>query len=1422
MAINQNRPVISYENIALFQSKSPAYSAASNSGHNLSFLPLVQGINFSIDVARANAGALGTKDFIDQSNRNAPDVSVTIDTIENFGHLFSDLTSASSTGGNLNTDKNFYALLGSTRGFDISEDSVMGKDTLGFGNCFLNNISMSQSVKGLLTSQYTYVGSNVQAETLSNSLGNTSAFLTEEMPNLIFTLGSETFADQRNSDGSIQFKNGRPSYQKVGIFLQTPVVYWDPSNNYWAKSVPQFGTGPIITILNNGEATLRPYVDINDVVRPECTISKGLGLAPSINLTGDQSQSTTCSFNEMRRYYTNDADEVIPSYSTNVSISGDTSFGNFLIRSDSIQNFDLNLPINRKAIYSLGKKYPLKRKALFPSAGSFSFSNLVSSFELNGDMANLKDFLSSDESYSIKIAGENSKGEDFHLQIEKAKLVSQSQTSSMGEKISANLGFSFELNNFKKFNLLERFQGASLAYSLRNISYRPMGNVVEVRRNVDEKIKSFTAAEVADGTLTSFVNESFTSSLPLDVGGSAAAAYALRNLSSSYNGNVVDVRRFIDGATRSYTADEITAGTLTSFANESFKYFDSAGANSVGTVFTNGLQYSFVQGGATMANNLSFSANGGFNDTEKYSFTGAGDNGSYTNNFYFSSSFNVSRMGPSAPNKTVTIEAYVKRTSGSSSDSLYFRPYGTNYSSNKFIVTGLVQDEWTLVKGTLTKDSVVDSRNMIHIGGDTGVTFEISNIKYYLENHDISVSKWYDQSGNDKHAVQTDPTKQPKVVNAGILNPDGIKFDGIDDLLDIGGSAALNEIGIQTTNPLSIYTVQIPSDNSILGDNSNRYLSFRTSSAQYYLSSDPIGFTLGSSVSSTELSLFSTNHGGEGVTSLVQVHANGIAATTIDPDQGTSDANTANAPIEYIGANIGNNQIRYFEKSVEEIIIYKSDQSANRPAIEEGIASHYGITLASFNRDGFVRTWYDQSSSVVPVYEAYSKIYANTNSSVGVTLTKTSEQAFTIEASSSTNDRYITLANISSGIQLGKHRITCDIAEIVGSVSSIKGFYADPDGEPADPNYFSNPYGEFNFSVGSNVIDFEIFDDGEVKATPPIIQIEVAIGSTCKISFSNFKISRVTSESFVQNNNHATQTDPTKQPKIVNAGELITRTINGKQTPSIKFSAGSKMIHGIDDLSSDGQQSLFLVADNQVTAGDSTRLLEIMSSTSDEADRRRPLIYKDSNSTLKFSVDTEGGFTRTQSQSNFLSLYSSITNDTPHPTDATQGGTHVAHQDGIQFGSEFVALDINPSLSTNHEEQLGTLNSNTVGNFYFSEIIYYPSDQSANRASIQKDIINYYKPNTILAEDITRPVITINGPDTINLMENDTYVEQGATTDDGSEVVIDSSTVVTSSAAFIARNNPASITRFVTYNASDAAGNIATSVRRKVIITANA
>ena len=85
--------------------------------------------------------------------------------------------------------------------------------------------------------------------------------------------------------------------------------------------------------------------------------------------------------------------------------------------------------------------------------------------------------------------------------------------------------------------------------------------------------------------------------------------------------------------------------------------------------------------------------------------------------------------------------------------------------------------------------------------------------------------------------------------------------------------------------------------------------------------------------------------------------------------------------------------------------------------------------------------------------------------------------------------------------------------------------------------------------------------------------------------------------------------------------------------------------------------------------------------------------------------------------------------------------------------------------------------------------------------------VNYQQPsfdNTPV--DTTAPIITLTGsnPQTINL--GSAYTELGATTDDGSAVVIDSSAVNTAVAGSYS----------VTYDSTDAAGNVATQVVRTV------
>ena len=720
MAINPNRKIITYENIALLQSNTPAHSSISNSGSNLSFLPLVQGINFSVDIPRENASVLGSKSFIDQSNRNAPDVNFDINILEDFGGLFSSLVTRAGVRDNLNIDRNFYAYVGPEKGTDakrnFSDRNILTNEVKYY--CFKNLFHSSQSWfaaphSGTTIYEENFDGSN--RATIGGPYANPTAahidvesgkvyygdnpihvfgnginqalvpmslsgkqfgsFFGREDSHNIFMLGLEdnttvdlhwentgdgyaginstpsgTFtldageqlqhkivddlgSDQSTNqrvltlnanknilcsvdsvntvdaqimapaeqhvyrrtnqyelnivggvpdsqsqyhvfdlsgafatdigDGDGSNKAGHIGYSKlskyfafagdgyaegtldandwkiVGPYPNTNVEisYWSGDNwnlqhninltgektnpHYTGFTPVQYSANNLLSGLmykveasnpiaffiddwNDGDEDViagwndeslsenRPSFgqflsfgncflnnvgisqSINGLMQstysftasnvqaeqanPHKTSSNDLIYndvsVPSLDLTGTQNQDLTTSISGINKYYSDSPGKIIPHYFTNVIISGSESVGNFLIQSDSVQNFNLNLPIDRKPIYSLGKKYPVKRKALFPSESTFSFSNRVSNFEVNGDRSNLKDFLNSDEDYSLFISGKSNAGDGFNFKIKDAKLASQSYDSSIESDIVADLAFTFELNDFTRVTQL--------------------------------------------------------------------------------------------------------------------------------------------------------------------------------------------------------------------------------------------------------------------------------------------------------------------------------------------------------------------------------------------------------------------------------------------------------------------------------------------------------------------------------------------------------------------------------------------------------------------------------------------------------------------------------------------------------------------------------------------------------------------------------------------------------------------------------------------------------------------------------------------------------------------------------------------------------------------------------------------------------
>ena len=487
--------------------------------------------------------------------------------------------------------------------------------------------------------------------------------------------------------------------------------------------------------------------------------------------------------------------------------------------------------------------------------------------------------------------------------------------------------------------------GAQAAYSLRNLSKNYTGNVVEVRRNTDGAIRNFTATEIADGsTIENWVNTSFTSSLPLDIS-PAQAAYSLRSLSSTYSGAVVNVRRSSDDTTRDFTADSITNGTLEAFVNENQVHYASD--------YSSGLD-----GWEIVTNNWTGSAS--------WSHNGTNDN-------RLAVTATATPSGVKRPAIKLTRPSNILVGQQYSLELDYEVISGTPVLlGNNFDGADYSHNETLSGSGTATIAPAAFNAGtpFIYFDGENH-TFELSikAIRFKSTVANGFVNTWYDQSGNNNHARQSQYTKQPKIVENGSLTKDndkvGIDFD--DDSENF--LAATSVSGLE--EKLSVFSASVRDSNGYVVSLSNsshnaKYFGIQeaNSSSEVVPRNTAFGASVQPSVSgNTRLTFGLTT--GETSTS-----AGALGGTLVT---GTNDYgnNFVSGDLNQIAIGVlrtvSPSASHYFEGRIREIIVYagsaNGDQTEKRRAIEESIATNYSITLASFNRDGTVNTWYDQSGN---------------------------------------------------------------------------------------------------------------------------------------------------------------------------------------------------------------------------------------------------------------------------------------------------------------------------------------------------------------------------------------------------------------------------------------------------------------------------
>jgi hypothetical protein len=196
------------------------------------------------------------------------------------------------------------------------------------------------------------------------------------------------------------------------------------------------------------------------------------------------------------------------------------------------------------------------------------------------------------------------------------------------------------------------------------------------------------------------------------------------------------------------------------------------------------------------------------------------------------------------------------------------------------------------------------------------------------------VETWYDQSGNGNDAVQQVSGSQPKIVDGGVLVSGGLDFDGVDDFFEATDpiDGATSHTSISVIKPSQAGRIMSLKEDGRADENWRMFISgannvaYGLDDGTAYASETAI--TLGNSAlvfgsydaSDLKISL----NGGTPVTSSVSGF---ILNTTGDLEIGRN-------------ANSGGND---YGGKIEEVIIYNSDQSANRAAIETNINDHYDI-----------------------------------------------------------------------------------------------------------------------------------------------------------------------------------------------------------------------------------------------------------------------------------------------------------------------------------------------------------------------------------------------------------------------------------------------------------------------------------------------
>ena len=270
---------------------------------------------------------------------------------------------------------------------------------------------------------------------------------------------------------------------------------------------------------------------------------------------------------------------------------------------------------------------------------------------------------------------------------------------------------------------------------------------------------------------------------------------------------------------------------------------------------------------------------------------------------------------------------------GSPSFKVALRDVTTSLGGTLSSSEGLVVEGFNAFELTSTNSS---ANGLVFSEGDDNVKCTISDLVVSSVSRDAFVTTWYEQAGSNDASQPLDDA-QPKIAENGSVLTDGIKFDGVNDMLQTG-TTIIDQTRDGTISQFGV--VNVASDE-----------------AGYLWGSVGDSVTLGTSVYARNESKFALANGKN--PTLDTINRGGgeeLVSTCYSSNSANLRVNGAGTQTSVGGYNfivndeftIGNREsgtasATFLNGSIKEIIVFNSDQSANRADIEANINGRYSI-----------------------------------------------------------------------------------------------------------------------------------------------------------------------------------------------------------------------------------------------------------------------------------------------------------------------------------------------------------------------------------------------------------------------------------------------------------------------------------------------